>query len=374
VENLMANKLITTTGFALVTTFAFMSEMAFAQHDDYRPCQKTAKVMFKSCRLDAYEEYKTVLANCINLSGKSERINCRLEAKETLQEDTGFCQEQHNARNDACDILSEIRYDPDPLLDPAIAFINPDEVDDSSANPYVSLVAGHTHVLRAGEDGEETVVVHVTDETREIQGISCRVVADAVVVTERDEEDGHIDYLPVEITDDWFAQDTQSNVYYCGEISRNFEEGTLVDLDGSFESGKESAKAGLLLMAMPQVGLAHRQEFALGEAEDIIEYIDVSAIPNEENEGFPCSDAGGCLMTYDFSPLDPESSEFKYYIPGLGFVLAEAMENGELTGEREELVCTGNSLSILNDPACDIEDPEKLLEELCKLAPDAFCD
>ena len=37
-----------------------------------------------------------------------------------------------------------------------------------------------------GEDGEETVVVHVTDMTREIQGVPCRVVIDAVVVAEHD--------------------------------------------------------------------------------------------------------------------------------------------------------------------------------------------
>jgi hypothetical protein len=271
-------------------------------------------------------------------------------------------------------VLGEQRYDTDPLLDPAIAFVDPDDVDQSSANPYVSIVAGHTYVLRAGEEGEETVVVHVTDESREIQGVSCRVVVDAVVEAEEDEDTGEIDYLPVEVTDDWFAQDTEKNVYYCGEVSRNYEDGILVDVDGSFESGREFAKAGLLIMAMPEVGLAHRQEFSLGEAEDIIQYVDLAGIPVEENEKFPCAGVGGCLMTYDFAPLGPESTEFKYYSPGIGFVLAEAMEDGELTGETEQLVCVGDSLDILNDPACEIDDPEALFETLCEFAPDAFCD
>ena len=81
-----------------------------------------------------------------------------------------------------------------------------------------------------------------------------------------------------------------------------------------------------------------------------------------------------CLQTFDFAPIDPESTEYKYYLPGTGFVLAVAMEDGEITGEREELVCVGDSLDVLSDdPECEIDDPEQLLEELCALSPDAFC-
>ena len=93
-----------------------------------------------------------------------------------------------------------------------------------------------------------------------------------------------------------------------------------------------------------------------------------------ENGAFPCQPAGGCLKTFEFAPLDPEASEFKYYLPGVGFVLAEAMEDGVLTEEREELVCVGESLDILDDEACAIEDPEELLETLCELSPAAFCE
>ena len=50
------------------------------------------------------------------------------------------------------------------------------------------------------------------------------------------------------------------------------------------------------------------------------------------------------------------------------------MEDGELTGEREELVCLGDSLEVLSEPECGLADAEVLLEELCRLSPDAFCD
>ena len=48
------------------------------------------------------------------------------------------------------------------------------------------------------------------------------------------------------------------------------------------------------------------------------------------------------------------------------------MEDGELTGEREELVCVGDSLDILFDLSCGIENPQELLEDLCDLASQ-FC-
>ncbi len=42
-------------------------------------------------------------------------------------------------------------------------------------------------------------------------------------------------------------------------------------------------------------------------------------------------------------------------------------------GGREERLCSRDSLDILNDGACGIEDPAALLDTLCKLSPDAFC-
>ena len=334
-------------------------------------CETTAKTMFKACRNDVRDDYLTTLANCANISSWEDRWACYSEAADVRGEETESCADVREAREEACEVLGENRYDPDPLLDPNIEFIHPDQVPgEYSANPFVSVVAGHTYVLRAGEEGQETVIVHVTDDTREIQDVDCRVVVD--IVLEWSEDDG--EYEAVEVTDDWFAQDTDGNVYYCGEIARNYEDGVLRDLDGSFEAGMDFAKAGLLIKAFPIEGAAHRLEFALGEAEDIIQYLSIAASPEEENLLFPCND--GCLKTFDFAPIDPEATEFKYYKPGVGFVLAVAMEEGEITGEREELVCTGDSLDeVLTNPDCGFpDDMDSLLDELCKLSPDVYCD
>lgn len=358
---------------------ALLVSPASAGHRDAPSvCIQTAKTMLKACRYDVRDDYYETLANCQNITQWNDRRACFRDAYALKREENEFCGEVREARGEACEVLYEDRYDPDPLL--VNEFVDPNLVPDVyPVNPYVSVAAGHTYVLRAGEEGEETVVVHVTEDTREILGVMCRVVVDIVVEASIDEDTGDVEYEAVEVTDDWFAQTVAGDVVYCGEVARNYEDGVLRDLDGSFEAGLDFAKSGFLALNTPIWGLAHRQEFSLGEAEDIIQYVGMSTAPTEEEGGntenpkFSCG-TDKCLQTFEFAPIDPESTEYKYYLPGTGFVLAVAMEDGELTGEREELVCLGDSLDVLSDdPDCGIADPELLLEELCKLSPDAFC-
>ncbi len=369
--------------FAATTLAAFFLVMdrAVAADANSSICSASAIKMKTSCNHEVKEEYQATVAHCINFSDYDERVECRTEARETFIEDKEGCRAQKYVRLDVCELLQEDRYDPDPLTDPTIVFVDPNTIGDSTMpNPYFSLEAGTTQVLRAGEDFEETIVVHVTEEVREIQGVDCRIVVDIVVLAEDDGEGG-VDYEAVEVTNDYYAQAQVANdVFYCGEVARNFEDGALVDLDGSFEAGRDFAKAGILIKANPWAGDAHRQEWLLGEAEDVVQYVGVTEAPTPEeggenpNDAFSCSMHGGCVKTEEFNPNEPEAGEFKYFLPGVGFVLGVALEDGEITGERDELVCIGDSLDILADPSCGIEDVDKLREELCKLSPDAFCE
>lgn len=271
-------------------------------------------------------------------------------------------------------------------------FVDLEETDEpSTLNRFVNLTVGHTYVLRAGEDledFEETVIVHVTDEVREVEReggdpVKCRVVVDAVMVYEDDEWE--VD----ELTDDYFAQAdvgnpldddgnlVDSNVYYCGEISRNYEDGYLDNLDGSFFSGVEFAKAGVLTRQDPMVGQVDRQEYAIAEAEDLVEYVNLSAnlegVEVSDDFDFECAGTdGNCLETRDTSALGPDETESKYYKAGVGFILAVGMEDDEVT-DHEELVCVGDSLAILTDESCGLEDVPGLLEKLCELGSTAFC-
>lgn len=356
-----------------VLTAALLATMSAADaRGGPTACERTASTMQRACTFDTFDDLSETLANCLNVGDPEDRRTCRREAHSAWREAIRECRDVREARRDACDLLGEDRYDPDPLLNPAITFIDPDDVPSLYApNPFVTVEAGQTRVLRSEE---ETIVIHVTGESREIQGVLCRVVVDVVV--EITEEAGDLEIEAIEVTDDWFAQSTAGDVYYCGEVARNFEDGLLRDLDGSFESGIDFAKSGVLIRQYPVPGEAHRQEYALGEAEDIVQYLGTASEPGAdeggENEAFPCG--GTCLKTFEFAPLEPEASEFKYYRPDVGFVLAVGLEDGEVTGEREELVCAGDSLDVLHSAECGLADPDAVLEELCKLAPDAFCD
>lgn len=376
-ERLTTNRWRATAHAALLLAVMLMVALpavASAKGDSKRnrasTCKRSADKMHRSCRFEVNEELYATTASCINFEDAEERGECLAEANEARREDGKLCSEQREARRDVCDLLDEDKYDPEALLD-TDNFV--EEPEDS--NPYFSLEPGHTYVARAGlaPDFPETIVVTVTDEVREILGVNCRIVVDIVL---EEDEDGELE--AIEVTDDYYALANNGDVHYCGEVARNFEDGALVDLDGSFEAGRDYAKSGVLIRSNPQTGDAHRQEYLLGEAEDVIRYVagadsPTSVGPGEggENPNFPCG--GGCVKTEEFIPPEPDAGEFKYFLSGVGFVLGVALEDGEPNGERDELVCAGESLAVLRDPACDLDDVDELLDRLCELST-AFCD
>jgi hypothetical protein len=129
-------------------------------------------------------------------------------------------------------------------------------------------------------------------------------------------------------------QDLDGNVWYCGEIARNFEsfpddapkEAELVDIDGSWKAGREGAKPGIIMPAAFQIGDVHREEVTLGEAENVAEVAASEMVP-----AATCS--GDCLVTRNFTPLQPGVEELKYYAPEVGLFLEV---DGD--GNRVELV------------------------------------
>ena len=139
--------------------------------------------------------------------------------------------------------------------------LNPDDFTTKIDNPYWPMNPGTRWVYREtdSEGARQKVVVTVTDRTKRIaNGIAARVVRD--VVTEK----GRF----VEVTDDWYAQDKRGNVWYLGEDTTEYVNGRPVSKAGSFEAGVEGAQAGVIMPAHPRQGLAYRQEYYKGEAED----------------------------------------------------------------------------------------------------------
>ena len=72
-----------------------------------------------------------------------------------------------------------------------------------------------------------------------------------------------------EETRDWVAQDKDGNVWYFGEAVDNYENGKLVNHEGSWEAGVDGAKPGIVMLSNPRAGDTYRQEYYPGTAEDM---------------------------------------------------------------------------------------------------------
>jgi hypothetical protein len=204
---------------------------------------------------------------------------------------------------------------------------DPVELDPSEFTPEIDNafwpMAPGTHWSYRETDGdgrEQRVQVTVLDETREIMGIEARVVHDVVT------EDGEL----VEDTFDWYAQDGNGNVWYLGEETREYEDGKLTTTAGSWEAGVDGALPGVIVPATPEVGMAYRQEYYAGEAEDAAEVLSLS-----ERAEVPFGSFRDVLLTKDFTPLEPDVLEYKLYARGVGPVLVLGVSGGS---GREELV------------------------------------
>ena len=190
--------------------------------------------------------------------------------------------------------------------------LKPTEFTTTIDNRYWPMTPGNRWVYSETdtEGTKQKVVVEVTDETKTIaNGIEARVVRDTVT------ENG----VPFEVTDDWYAQDADGNIWYLGEYVTNYENGKVVDHGGSFEAGVDSAQAGIAMPANPQPGMTYRQEYYEGEAEDKAAVITVG----EEQVQVPFGYFNdGVLMTRDLVPTEPKVQELNFYAPGIGPLLS----------------------------------------------------
>jgi hypothetical protein len=305
-------------------------------------CTYTARGGYNSCVAEAKEELNETKGICHNISDDDERRECWDDSRADLSEARSECREQRGARLDLCDALGQGRYDPD--FDPndfAIDFATP-----AVSNPYLPLKIGNLWVY---EGGDETITVEVLNKTKLIEGVTCVVVRDVA------EEDGDL----IEDTDDWQAQALNGAVHYCGEISQEFEtfdgdvplEPELLGTEGSWKTGRDGAKPGILMQADPEPGQVYRQEWAFLEAEDAAEVLSDSysyGVDAALDANVPAALAqalcnGDCVVTRDFTPIEPDASERKYYAPGIGLFL----EVDEESGDAVELVSC-------NLPACGL--------------------
>ena len=200
--------------------------------------------------------------------------------------------------------------------------LNPADFTTRIDNPYWPMPVGarwQVHVSNPqGESLQETITV--SNQTRRIaDGVTARVVHDVVY------DHGK----PSEITDDWYAQDREGNIWYFGENTASIQNGKK-DTSGSFEAGLNGADAGVAMAAQPAVGLTYREEYYKGHAEDRTKVLAL-----DQQVQAPAGHFTGAILTDDTSPIEPDVSEFKLYAKGVGPVVAVSV-SGE--SEREDLI------------------------------------
>jgi len=184
--------------------------------------------------------------------------------------------------------------------------IVPSDFSTEIDNKYFPLKPGTTFVYRGKmADATEGDTVKVTADTKRIMGVECVVVDDRVT------EDGKL----TEQTYDWYAQDKQGNVWYFGEDSKEYENGKVKGTGGSWEAGKDGAKPGIIMPANPKIGKTYRQEYYKGEAEDM-----ARALKLDGSVEVPYGSFDNVLVTDEWTPLEPNVAEHKYYAPGVGNV------------------------------------------------------
>ena len=200
--------------------------------------------------------------------------------------------------------------------------VDPADFTTDVTNPYWPMKPGDHWVYRETDaEGEvQRNDVIVTHDTKKIMGIDAVVVHDTVRLGGELTED----------TYDWYAQDVDGNLWYLGEDTAEYENGTLKTKEGSWEAGVDGALPGILMPANPEVGMTYREEYYKGHAEDGARIISVDALAKVPYGRF---DQG--VQTRNFSGIEPDVIEEKIYAKDVGVVLETTVSGGS---DRSELV------------------------------------
>ena len=275
------------------------------------PCEQVALIQASANLYDIQEDYTICLAQAANTSDPKEAIEILDEAWDEMIEALELTKVVFDLRVRVCGKIGGEAYEPE---------IDPANFTSNISNPYLPYKVGATWTYEGeSEDGLEVIHIEVLNETRELLGVECRAVRDTVTI------DGEL----LEDTVDYYAQDMDGTVWYFGEISINYEDGHIADIDGTWFSGIDGAQPGIVMPAEPHAGQAFRQEYLLSEAEDVAEIRSTT-----DSLTFAFGSFSDLIRTRDIVPLEPDSIEDKYYAKGIGFIF----ERGVETGETVELV------------------------------------
>ena len=170
-------------------------------------------------------------------------------------------------------------------------------------NEYFILESGYQLVL---ERINERLAITVLDETREIAGITTRVVE------EREWKYGRL----YEVSRNFFAIDEKTkDVFYFGEEVDFYKNGKITSHRGAWLAGVDGANAGLAMPGQLVLGMKYYQEMAPEKAMDRAEIIDL-----EYEIETPAGTFSKCLKTKEGSALKLWEKEYKSYASGIGLI------------------------------------------------------
>lgn len=181
--------------------------------------------------------------------------------------------------------------------------IEKDEPVSIGRNPYFILEPGYQLIL---EGGGTHLTITVLNETKKVDGVETRVV---------EERETKGDKL-VEVSRNYFAISKRTNdMFYFGEDVNMYKDGKVVSHAGSWLSGVNGAKFGLMMPGQPLLNASYFQELAPKVAMDRAKIVSMSEIVKT-----PAGEFKDCLKVEESTPLQPFITDFKYYAQGIGMV------------------------------------------------------
>jgi len=220
-------------------------------------------------------------AKCINVSDDTARADCFQTAKDDRKEAAGSCKEGLDWRLSICKKTGQERYD--PAIDPAN--FETDYHHLMNPNAYFPLGIGN-HWKYAGSG--EINTVDILDHTKLISGVTCIVAQDLV-------------FDPVnlsESTNDWYCQAKDTTVWYYVEESAigDAEDATDI-LSTTYAYGADKALDQFVPAALANLLCANHD----------------------------------CVVTSNYSLLEPNVFGHKYYARGIGVFLEVDPATGDLS-------------------------------------------
>src|SRR4029453_6865281 len=188
-------------------------------------------------------------------------------------------------------------------------FDDPTHIDNKwlPLRPGTQFAYEGSAIVDEGGRQPRRVVTTVTDLSKVLDGVR------TLVISEKDYTAGELSEPELA----FFAQDDAGNVWLVGEYPEEYENGKF-DKAPAWINGQEGARAGITMLADPQVGTP---DYAQGFAPPPGEFTDRGEVyKTDQKTCVPVDCYENVLVTEEFNPDEPDAYQLKYYAPGVGNV------------------------------------------------------